>query len=387
MKIPRSKNKDYTNDAVSDRHKFIAEKTGVTCKHIHQYAFDPAISSGNIENFIGVAQVPLGLAGPLLVNGEFARGNFYVPLATTEGSLVASYSRGMRLCSSAGGVQTSILADSMQRAPIFVFRDARFSRNFEGWVQNQFAEIKKAAESTSRIAKLLHIQHFTTGKLHWLRFNYSTGDAAGQNMVTRATREACQWILQQEPPGLEYHSLAANMDTDKKHSQLNNLHSRGKRAVAEITIPAEMIGSQLRTNARTLHYQRQLSNVGSQLSGSVNNGSHSANGLTALFIATGQDVANIAESSAAIIFSEIRTNGDYYFSVTIPSLIVATYGGGTALPTQRECLDILGCFGPGNVNKLAEIAVATVLCGELSLSAAVVSDEWVSSHEKYGRNR
>ena len=206
-------------------------------------------------------------------------------------------------------------------------------------------------------------------------------------MVSKATRHACQWMLDHGLPGLEHFTLAAQFDTDKKHSHVNNLHTRGKRVVAEITLPADLIANVMHTSAAALHKQRQLSNMGTLLSGSINNGAHFANGITALFIACGQDVANVAESSAGFVYGELKDNGDYYFSVTIPSLIVATYGGGTGLPTQRECLELLGCYGQGKAHKLAELVAATVLCGELSLSAAIVSDQWVSSHDKFGRNR
>ena len=223
--------------------------------------------------------------------------------------------------------------------------------------------------------------------MRWLRFNYRTGDAAGQNMVTKATHRACNWILSQNPKGLEDFSLAAGFDTDKKHSLLNALQTRGKKVVAEITLPKQLMEEVLHISATKLFKLRQLSTTGAIMSGSVSNGAHIANGVTAVFIATGQDVANVAESSAGYYFGEILPNGDYYYSITIPALIVATYGGGTGLPTQRECLEVLGCLGKGKVNKLAEIVAATVLCGELSLGAAVASDEWVSSHEQYGRNR
>ena len=387
MKIPRSKVNNYTDDIVSERQRFLNQQTQKEAFHLHKYSFSPEVTAGNIENFIGVAQVPVGLAGPLLVNGEHAKGEFLVPMATTEGTLVASYNRGMKLCSALGGVKTTVIEDKMNRAPIFVFKDARHARNFGEWVNENYNQIKELSESTSSIAKLIDIEQYTASKMIWLRFNYSTGDAAGQNMVTRATREACNWMLAQKPKGLEKFSLAANFDTDKKHSYINYIKTRGKRVVAEITVPKELIKETFRVEAKTMAYQRGLSTTGSLLSGSVNNGAHSANGITALFIACGQDVANVAESSAAIIYPEILDNGDYYFSITIPALIVATYGGGTSLPTQRECLEIMDCYGSGKVNKFAEIVAATALCGELSLSGAVLADEWVSSHEELGRNR
>lgn len=386
-KIPLNKADNYSADIISERQTFLKEQTNIDLRHLTNYSFDPNILRGNLENFIGIAQVPIGLAGPIKVNGEYAQGDFYIPMATTEGTLVASYSRGMKLLSQAGGVTCTVLDDAMQRAPIFVFENARFSRKFGQWVDDNFEEIKSKAEETTQSGKLTDIEQYTVGKLHWLRFNFTTGDAAGQNMVTKATHRACHWMLEQGIEGLEHFSMAANMDTDKKHSHLNTLQSRGKRVVAEATIPNELLKEIMHTSAEALFKQRQLSNVGAILSNSANNGAHSANGLTAMFIATGQDVANIAESSAAIMHSEIKPNGDYYISITIPSLIIATYGGGTALPTQRECLEILGCFGAGKVYKLAEIMAAVVLAGELSLASAIVANEWVSSHEVLGRNR
>ncbi len=165
------------------------------------------------------------------------------------------------------------------------------------------------------------------------------------------------------------------------------LNTRGKRVVAEATIPDELFRTVMRSNVELMFRARQVSNLGGFMAGVNNNGSHSANGITAMFIATGQDVANVAESSAALVFAEVLPNGDYYYSVTIPSLIVATYGGGTGLATQRECLEMLGCYGKGNVMKFAEIVAATVLCGELSLGSAIVAEEWVNAHDLYGRNR
>ncbi|ARU56460.1 hydroxymethylglutaryl-CoA reductase (NADPH) [Oleiphilus messinensis] len=387
QKIPRNKDNDYTCDMATERRRVITEETGAGLEHIGTYSIDPGLLPGNIENFSGVAQVPMGFAGPLQVNGEHARGEFYVPMATSEGTLVASYSRGMRIAREAGGIKTTVIDDAMQRAPVFVFEDARFAREFGRWVSAHFAQIKAKAEETTSSGKLINIEQYAAAKMCWLRFNFTCGDAAGQNMVSKATRHACMWILDQNPPGLEHFSLAANFDTDKKHSWVNNLHTRGKRVVAEIVLPDHLIKTVLNTSSQAMYRQRQLSNMGSIMSGAVNNGAHYANGITAMFIACGQDVANVAESSAGINYAEIRDNGDYYLAITIPSLVVATYGGGTGLPTQRECLNVLGCYGRDRVYKFAEIVAATVLCGELSLGAAVVADEWVSSHDAYGRNR
>ena len=385
-KIPRSSLDDYTAGTAAKRRDFIRQQTGAALEHTRHFSFDPATVSGNIENFTGVVQMPLGFSGPLKVNGEHAQGDFYVPLATTEGTLVASYNRGMRATREAGGVMVSVVDDAMQRAPIFRFENARQARAFGEWVRDHFDEIKQQAEATTRVGKLRDIEQYAVSRFRYLRFNYTTGDAAGQNMVSRATEAACLWIAMQYD-GIEEWLLSGNMDTDKKFSRLNTLHTRGKRVVAECVLPDRLLREVLHVSAADLFKQRQISNLGTLMSGAANNGAHSANGIAAVFIATGQDEANVAESSSAIVHAEITSTGDYYYSITLPSLIVATHGGGTGLATQRECLEALGCFGLGRVHKLAEIIGATVLCGELSLSSAVLAGEWVDSHERYGRNR
>ena len=377
---------DYTPAAARRRMAFLAETAGVTPEHVGRYSFDPAVVAGNIENFIGVAQVPIGIAGPLLVDGEHARGTFYVPLATTEGTLVASYSRGMKLLYEAGGVRTTVVADVMQRAPAFGFDSAREARAFGEWVTASFAAIKAEADATTRVGRLHDIEQFPASRFMFLRFNYTTGDAAGQNLTGKATHHACTWI-RAHYPGIRDFYLEANLATDKKSSHINILRTRGKRVVAEATIPERLARRIMRTTPGQMFKARQVSNLGGLLAGVNNNGNHSANGIAALFAATGQDIANVAESSAALVHTELLADGSYYYSITIPALIVATYGGGTGLPTQRECLELLGCYGPGRVRKFAEIVAATVLCGEISLGAAVVADEWVTAHERFGRNR
>ncbi len=385
-KIPRSPDDDYSRTMAEARIEFLRQHTGATLHHVGQYSFEPTILPGNIEHFIGAAQVPIGIAGPLLVNGEHAQGEFYVPLATTEGTLVASYNRGMKLLHAAGGVTTTISDDAMQRAPSFLFKSAREARDFGRWVTEHFAEIKQQAEQTTSVGKLRDIEQYSASRVQFLRFNYTTGDAAGQNMVGKATKAACDW-MRASYPGIEQYYLESNFATDKKSSRINTLRSRGKRVTAEATIPAQLLESQMHTPVERVYRARQISTLASQLSGTNNNGAHSANAITAIFIATGQDVANVAESSAALAYAEITPGGDFYYSITIPALIVATYGGGTALTTQRECLELLGCYGAGKVQKLAEIIAATVLCGEISLGTAIAAEEWVSSHEQLGRNR
>jgi len=385
-RIPRSKENDYTQESAATRRSFVEEHTGATLSHLSHYSFDPAILPGNIENFTGVAQVPIGVAGPLLINGEHAQGRFLVPLATTEGTLVSSYNRGMRLLTESGGVKTTVLDDAMQRAPVFMLSDALQSREFGQWIDEHFDEIRQQAESTTHIGKLRNIQQFAVGPLRYLRFNYRTGDAAGQNMAGKATYAACEWIKSAYPRHPAYF-LSGNIDTDKKHSHMNMLLGRGKRVVAEAVMRGDLLQQVMHITAMDIARTREVQMAGAFLAGSSNNGAHAANALAALFIATGQDVANVAESHSAITYTRQLENGDFYWSITLPSLIVATYGGGTGLATQKECLDMLGCYGIGKVEKFAEICAAVVLAGEVSLVSAMLHGDWVSAHEKLGRNR
>ncbi|MEJ7892175.1 MAG: hydroxymethylglutaryl-CoA reductase [Solirubrobacteraceae bacterium] len=384
--VPRDRENDYSAEAAAARRAFAHEQTGVDLEHVGSFSVDPATLSGNVEHFLGVAQVPIGLAGPLLVNGEHAQGEFYVPLATAEGTLVASYNRGMRLLHEAGGVTVTVVDDHMQRAPAFLFDSAREARTFGEWLVENFAAIKEVAESTTSTGKLQDIEQYSAGRILYTRFNYTTGDAASQNLTGKATQAACHWIVSQHAP-IERFFLESNFATDKKTSQVNVLRTRGKRVIAEATIPNELLQRVMRSDSRLMYRARQVSNLGGFMAGVNNNGAHSANGITAMFIATGQDAANVAESSAALVYAELREDDAYYFSITIPSLIVATYGGGTHLATQRECLELLDCYGSDRVRKFAEIVAATVLCGELSLGSAIVAEEWVDAHDLYGRNR
>lgn len=388
VSIPRDSEDDYSEKAIKNRQDFVESYTGKKLEHVTKFSFDPHISAGNCEHFTGVAQVPIGIAGPIKINGEHANGEYLVPLATAEGTLVASYNRGIKLLNMSGGAKCTVVDDAMQRAPVFVFEDARGARNFVKWIKEHLDEIAEHAEATTSVGKLKYIDPYLANKFAYLRFNFSTGDAAGQNMVGRATFAACSWILDvYKEEKMTHFYLESNLATDKKASQVNIMHTRGKRVTAECTIPRDVLIEVMRVEPESLQYHYQVANVGALLSGANNNGLHSANGITAMFIATGQDVANVSESSAGIFYCELTPEKDLYISITIPSLIIATYGGGTGLATQKECLEMMGCYGKGGVNKLAEIIAGVVLAGEMSLGSAISSSDWVSSHENYGRNR
>jgi hydroxymethylglutaryl-CoA reductase (NADPH) len=388
-RIPRDKTNDYTAEMMAARRTFVADRTGTALDHVGRTSIDPSVLPGNIENALGAAQVPIGLAGPLMIHGEHVGPDeeIYVPMATTEGTLVASYNRGMRLLRECGGVRVTVVERYMQRAPVFHFEGAREARDFGLWLEANFGGVKRAAETTTSVGKLSHIERYNVGAMLFTRMNFTTGDAAGQNMCGKAANAACQWIAATYKGPMKGYTLSGAIDTDKKHSQLNTIHSRGARVIAEVVLEPEKTKALMRATTSQLFRVRNVSHTGGMLAGTSSNGLHAANGLAALFIATGQDAANVAESQASISFVDLREDGSLYWSLTLPSLIMATFGGGTGLPTQSECLSMMDCVGTGKVERLLEITAATVLAGELSLSSAIVAGDWVSSHDELGRNR
>ena len=385
--LPRDAEDDYSEGVIKARQRFISESTGSQLEHVSRYSIDPRVTRGNIEHFTGVAQVPIGFAGPLLIHGQHAQGEFYVPLATSEGTLVASYNRGMKVLHRSGGVKCAVVGDNMQRAPVFLFEDAASASRFVAWIKEQLPGIKAAADATDPFVRLDYIDPYLSNAFAFLRFNFSTGDAAGMNMVGKATFAACNWILQNcSACDIKQFYLESNFATDKKPSMVNIMHTRGKRVTAEATVKRDVLLEIMDAETESLYQHYKVSTIGAMLSGAINNGCHSPNAITAIFIATGQDVANVSESSAALLYADLTPEKDLYMSITLPSLIVASCGGGTGLPTQRECLEAMGCFGVGKVGKLAEIVAGTVLAGEISLAAAISSLDWVSSHDQFGRN-
>jgi len=385
-RIPRDKHNDHTRDMASQRATFVEAMTGAKLDTVASYTIDPAVTNGNIENFTGTAQVPIGIAGPLTMAGEHAKGDFYIPMATTEGTLVASYSRGMRVISECGGAKTTVVKHSMQRAPVFLFDNALEARDFGEWLNEHLDSLRGVVKASVEVPRLTEIEQYVVANMLYTRFCYTTGDAAGQNMTGKATLYACEWIRANHPAKPRY-ILSGNIDTDKKHSMMNMIQTRGKRIVAEFVLKRDVAKELLRIEPEWLYKYRQIAGIGTQLSGAAYSGAHSANGIAAMFIATGQDAANVSESHAGMNYVELLDSGDLYWSTTLPAMICATYGGGTGLPTQRECLEMMDCYGTGKGDKLAEIIAAVVLAGDVSLSSAILAHEWVSSHEMMGRNR
>ena len=384
--VPYDKEDNYSDEIIGRRRDFVQAFAGSEPEHLYRQSFDPRLTEGNIENFVGVAQVPIGLAGPVKVNGEHAKGEFVVPLATTEGTLVASYNRGIKVLNLAGGATATVSDDRMQRAPVFVFDSAREARDFRGWVEENMGEIRRAAEATSSVARLLDIDIFLANKFAYLRFNYSTGDAAGQNMVTLATQRICDFILAEAPVRPTRSYVEGNLSGDKKASAQAFNTVRGKKTIAEATLPADLVQRYLHTTPEAMTDYWRMSALGGVLSGTIGVQGHFANGLAALFIACGQDPACVAESAVGVTRFEVTEEGALYAAVTLPNLMLGTVGGGTGLPTQRACLDLLGLSGAGKSGALAEVTAALVLAGELSIIGAMAAGHFARAHERRARS-
>lgn len=339
----------------------------------------------NIENFIGTAKVPVGIAGPLRVRGLFAGGDYYVPLATTEAALVASYTRGCQAITAAGGCLSAVVNEGVSRSPVFSFADLREAGQFVVWVTENVDALRAQAAGTTRHGKLVDLRITIEGNNVFLLLDYVTGDAAGQNMVTIATEAVCQHIVAHSPVRPRQWFVEGNMSGDKKASSQSFQTVRGKKVIAEVTLGAEVVQRRLRAGVRQMVEYYRVSAMGGVLSGNIGIQGHYANGLAALYIACGQDAGCVAESAVGVTRFEQTDAGDLYAAVTLPNLIVGTVGGGTKLPSQQACLDILGLAGTGKANALAEVCGALVLAGELSIIAALAAGQFVGAHEKLAR--
>lgn len=341
----------------------------------------------NIENFIGTVKLPVGLAGPLRVNGLFAQGDYYTPLATTEAALVASYSRGAQLISEAGGCTAILLNEGISRAPAFAFVSLREAGLFTAWALSQLGEFRRAAESTTHHGRLIDMRIEIEGSHVYLVFEFHTGDASGQNMATIATEAICAYINSYTPVRPRHFFIEANVSGDKKASTQSFLSVRGKKVTAEVILPPDLVKKRLNTTPEQIADYWHISAVGTMLSGTIGAQGHYANGLAALYVACGQDVACVAESAVGITRFEVTGQGELYASVTLPNLVVGTVGGGTGLPSQRVCLEIMGLAGPGKAKALAEVCAGLCLAGEISITGAICAGEFARAHRCLARSK
>ena len=383
--VPRMKGQGYEPQDVERRRAWLEAKPGTALPHISAYCIPSDAMRGNIENPIGTAQMPLGVAGPLVVRGAHADGVFYVPLATTEGALVRSYERGMVTLSRAGGAQTRIYVDENRISPVFFFRDVGAAHDFVDQMRQQVETIREIAGSTTRHGALLRLEYHPIGREVIVNFCYHTADAQGMNMIAKATDQACAWIMAHSQAQRYY--IFSGYSTEKRASGALFAGGKGKKVTAGAQVPAAVVRAYLHTTPARLVDMWHHTLLGHVQANAMGYNGHYANGLTAIFIACGQDVANVANACVGLTNFELTDEGDLYASVTLPALTVATVGGGTGLGTSRECLEMLGCAGSGHAAKFAEIVAASLLAGELSMGAAVASSEFVNAHETYGRNR
>ncbi len=382
--VPRSRGGDYREEDLAARRAWIEERTGARLEHVGAASVPAAALRGKVENPLGTVQVPLGVAGPLAIDGEHARGTFYVPLATSEGALVRSFERGMVVLTRSGGATVRLWSDQNRISPVFAFPDVAAAREFARRLPELAPAARSAAESTTAHGRLVALEAHPAGRRVIVELRFTTGDASGMNLIARAAAAACARL--QADSGAEGYLLYSGQEGEKRSAGSLLAGGKGKTAVAGARVPGRVVRTVLGTTPEAIAELWHATVVGHLHGGSIGYGGQLANGLAALFIACGQDVANVANAAVGVTDFEVTADGDLQASVTLPSLTVGTVGGGTGWPTARECLAMIGCAGAGHAAKLAEIAAATVLAGEISFGAAIAAGEMVRAHEAYGRN-
>jgi hydroxymethylglutaryl-CoA reductase (NADPH) len=376
---------DFTERGLAARRKFLEETLGVDAAPLQGDGGKPSAESlrGNIENLVGFAQIPIGVIGPLRINGLHAHGDYFVPLATTEGAMVASYHRGACVLSQAGGVSALCLSESVSRSPGFEFDSLAAAAGFMDWVVCHADSFREEVGAVTSHGKLIDIRLSSCGTLVYLIFEYETGDAAGQNMVTVATDRVCRRIVDCSPVKPVRWYVEANLSGDKKASMLSFLGARGKKVVASARVPANLLHRYLHTDAAAMAEYCRVSTLGGVQSGTIGVQGHYANALTGIFLACGQDVACVAEAAVGVTQMTDDRDGALDVSVTLPNLVVGTVGGGTHVPTAQACLRMLDCSGTDRARALAEVCAATVLAGEISIIAAMAAGQFADAHARY----
>jgi hydroxymethylglutaryl-CoA reductase (NADPH) len=339
----------------------------------------------NIESYIGTVSVPVGLAGPLRINSRAGMTDYRVPLATTEAALVASYNRGSRLLTAAGGCNARVVAEAVSRAPVFAFDTLVDAELFANFITTHGDDLNSALVGITTHGQLLSARPVIEGNHVHIDLRYKTGDASGQNMVTFASEAICKTILKRTPVKPRFWFLEGNLSGDKKATTQTLGDVRGKRVVADVRISRDLVSEQLHTTPDRMIDYWYASAIGAVMSGSSGIQGHFANGLAALYLACGQDIACVAESATGITRLEKTEEGDLYASVTLPNIMIGTVGGGTHLPSAKACLDILGLAGAGKSTALAEVSAAIVLAGELSIVGAFCSGDFATAHRSLSR--
>jgi NADP-dependent 3-hydroxy-3-methylglutaryl-CoA reductase len=380
----------YTEGARLTRLGWIREKTGAPLDSYSDVPFQSERLTGNIENLVGSVAVPVGLAGPLLIQGAHVDEVIYAPFATTEGCLVASASRGALAITNSGGVRTQVVRQVMTRAPAYRFANIHQAAAFIRWVEAHEQQIREQAEAASGHARLIALEPHQVGARVHLRFVFQTGDAAGQNMTTACAWRGARWILNElrrdDSFDVTHFLIDGNLSGDKKVNWMSVIGGRGTRVTAEAVLKADVIRDVLKTSTAELIDAHRAILSGTFLAGGMGYHINIANTLAAMFTATGQDIACVHESAIGVLGLEVQGE-DLYASLLLPGLIVGTVGGGTHLPNQRDALEMMGCVGPNSLRRLAEIIAGFCLALDLSTLSAVASGQFVAAHERLGRNR
>ena len=375
---------DLSQEGVERRRTFLREAgccPEMLCKDLPEIA--PERLKGAIENTIGYASIPVGVLGPLRIKGLYANGDYYIPFATTEGALVASYHRGAHVVSRNGGVTSLCVSESISRAPAFTFDSIVSAGLFIEWTMKHSDKFVSLVAETTNHGKLVDVSQTLNSNTVFLTFDYETADAAGQNMVTVATERICRWVIENTPVAPDQWYVEGNFSGDKKATMLSFISHRGRKVVAEAELASADVKRFLHSTPEAMVEYYRVSNIGAVQSGSIGVHGHYANALAAIFLCTGQDVACLSEASVGITSMQVRPNGNLYVSVSLPNLTVGTVGGGTFLPGARDALRMLGCEGSGNAGKFAEICGATVLAGEVSIIAALSGGDFARAHTTF----
>lgn len=372
-------------EAKNQRLDFLQKHTSISLDYLQgkKQMQNAEYYKGNIENFIGLTQVPTGIIGPLYINGTVAQGDFFVPLATTEGALVASYNRGAKATRLSGGITSVCTTEGLQRTPVWKFESLVQVGQFIYWLLQQMDKFREIVSENSRYAELEELKLNMEGNHVLSIFEYTCGEAAGQNMVTICTEAICNYVIEHSPVKPLHWFVESNYSGDKKATAVSFSSVRGKKVTAESVIKRKVVEDVLKSTPEDIALYWQSSIVAAAQSGSIGLQGHVANGLTALFMACGQDVACVSEAYVGITRMEVNKNQDLYVAITLPSLVVGTVGGGTSLPTQNECLQMIQCSGAGSARKFAEICAAVALAGELSIAAALASGQFSKAHKLF----
>ncbi len=382
--LPRSGDDDHGPEARSARLELARAACGSKLEPLDGAQVDARSARGNIENMIGFAQVPLGLAGPLCVDTSAGWREVYVPMATNEGALVASHSRGMRLLGAGGGARSRVLKQGLTQNPMLVYPDAAAATRAGQLVCELLPQWREELAQRSQHGALTDARAQVLGRRLILRLEYTTGDAIGINMAAQSA-DFCSRSLAQHSAALACY--VHGQDVEKRANARALIEGRGRSVVVDATIPRAALAALARTTPEALVDLHRTYCLGFAQLGTQNWLVQSANGLAAVMLACGQDVAYLPECATGFLDLERTNAGDLYASATLPSLLVGTVGGGSQKGTAAACLEILGCSGDGHGNTFAEILGAVVLAGDLSLLAAFASHEFVAAHERLGRNR